>query len=118
PGARVRSALVQIAGLTNASGEAGLSVRMRANSTTAPPAPGLQRALPPPVRGKVSFDDVTFNYGTSTVPALDRVSFTVEPGKVVGIVGRSGSGKSTLVRLGQGLHASPPPLIPLLHSPL
>jgi ATP-binding cassette subfamily B protein len=103
---RVISPLVQITGLINEFQEVGLSVRMLGNVMNTPSEPGLQRGLRPPVRGKVSFDDVTFNYGTSTVPALDRVSFTVETGQVVGIVGRSGSGKSTLVRLVQGLYAS------------
>jgi ATP-binding cassette subfamily B protein len=79
---------------------------MLGNIMNTPSEPGLSRGLRPPIRGRVSFDDVTFNYGTSTVPALDGVSFTVEPGQVVGIVGRSGSGKSTLVRLVQGLYAS------------
>src|SRR6202047_5154122 len=103
---RVISPLVQITGLINEFQEVALSVRMLGNIMNAPSEPGLQRGLRPPVRGKVSFDDVTFNAGTSPVPALDRVSFTIEPGQVVGIVGRSGSGKSTLVRLVQGLYAS------------
>jgi ATP-binding cassette subfamily B protein len=78
---RVISPLVQITGLINEFQEVALSVRMLGNIMNAPSEPGLQRGLRPPVRGKVSFDDVTFNYGTSTVPALDRVSFTIEPGQ-------------------------------------
>ena len=103
---RVISPLVQITGLINEFQEVALSVRMLGNVMNAPSEPGLTRGLRPPIRGKLSFDDVSFSYGTSTVPALDRVSFAIEPGQVVGIVGRSGSGKSTLVRLVQGLYAS------------
>jgi ATP-binding cassette subfamily B protein len=103
---RVISPLVQITALINEFQEVALSVRMLGNVMNAQSEPGMTRGLRPPVRGKLSFDDVSFSYGTSTVPALDRVSFSIETGQVVGIVGRSGSGKSTLVRLVQGLYPS------------
>ena len=64
----------------------------------------MSRGLRPAIRGKLSFDDVSFTYGASPIPALDRVSFEVEPGQAIGIVGRSGSGKSTVLRLLQGLY--------------
>ena len=48
---------------------------------------------------------MTFRYPGAAMPALDRVSFTVEEGQVIGVVGRSGSGKTTLTRLIQGIHA-------------
>jgi ATP-binding cassette, subfamily B, bacterial HlyB/CyaB len=101
---RVTSPLVAITGLINEFQEVALSVRMLGNVMNAPSEPGLARGLRPPIRGKVSFDDVSFNYGTSPIPALDQVSFSIDVGQVVGIVGRSGSGKSTLVRLLQGLY--------------
>ena len=50
------------------------------------------------LRGSVEFKNVSFTYdGFSRV--LDRVSFSVEPGEMIGIVGPSGAGKSTLVNL-------------------
>lgn len=49
--------------------------------------------------GMVSFHDVTFAYSTASAPALKNVSFTVQPGMTVGIIGPTGSGKSTLVNL-------------------
>jgi ATP-binding cassette, subfamily B, bacterial HlyB/CyaB len=101
---RVISPLVQITGLINEFQEVALSVRMLGNIMNAVSEPGMARGLRPPIRGKISFEDVSFNYGTSTIPALDRVTFSIETGQVVGVVGRSGSGKSTLVRLVQGLY--------------
>jgi ATP-binding cassette, subfamily B, bacterial HlyB/CyaB len=101
---RVTGPLVQITGLINEFQEVALSVRMLGNVMNAPSEPGMSRGLRPAIRGKITFEDVSFNYGASPIPALDRVGFSVEPGQVVGIVGRSGSGKSTVMRLLQGLY--------------
>lgn len=51
-----------------------------------------------PVEGRVEFRDVTFGYDPSR-PVLRDISFTIEPGQLVGLVGPSGGGKSTLVGL-------------------
>ena len=50
------------------------------------------------VRGAVTFDRVTFGYGVDQ-HVLHEVSFSIEPGQVVGIVGPTGSGKSTVLSL-------------------
>ena len=59
----------------------------------APNARALARA-----EGRVEFRQVTFGYDPAR-PVLTDVSFVVEPGQLVGLVGPSGSGKSTLVSL-------------------
>lgn len=65
--------------------------------------PGTGLVLPP-LKGEVVFDQVTFRYQSEQKPILRGVSFTVELGMFVGVVGRSGSGKSTLSKLIQRLY--------------
>ena len=48
--------------------------------------------------GKIEYDDVSFNYENGT-PVLEKISFSVEPGETIAIVGATGSGKSTLINL-------------------
>ncbi|HHX39311.1 MAG TPA: ABC transporter ATP-binding protein [Armatimonadetes bacterium] len=51
-------------------------------------------------RGRVEFDNVEFSYaGAESQPVLRGVSFAIEPGECVVILGATGSGKSTLVNL-------------------
>ncbi len=53
-----------------------------------------------PASGAISieFDGVTFNY-TEGEPVLKKISFSLAPGKVLGLLGRTGSGKTTMTRL-------------------
>ena len=56
------------------------------------------------MRGKVEFKNVSFKYPESSVKVLNDVSFQVEAGEKVGILGKIGSGKSTILRLAAGLY--------------
>lgn len=47
----------------------------------------------------VTFDNVTFHYESGGNPTLDGIDFRLEPGQVIGLLGRTGSGKTTLARL-------------------
>ncbi len=51
------------------------------------------------VTGRIEVNNLTFGYPGSDKPVLQDISFTVEPGQMVALVGRSGSGKSTLANL-------------------
>ncbi len=50
------------------------------------------------IKGAISFERVAFSYDSAT-PVLRDVTFEVEPGQLVGVVGHTGSGKSSLVSL-------------------
>lgn len=53
----------------------------------------------PPIEGRVAFDHVSFRYAGSTQNTLTDVSFNVEPGKTVAIMGPTGAGKSSIINL-------------------
>ena len=54
--------------------------------------------------GKVEVRNVVFGYNPLSTPLLDGLSFTLEPGKSVALVGSSGCGKSTIAKLVSGLY--------------
>ncbi len=64
----------------------------------------LTQGLRPKFEGAISFEDVTFKYEGTKSPALDKISFSIAPGMMLGLVGRSGSGKSTVTRLLMGIN--------------
>ena len=52
-----------------------------------------------PVLGQIAFDNVTFTYDDTNITALKNVSFSVNKGETLAILGRTGSGKSTILSL-------------------
>jgi len=66
----------------------------KSDVTDAPDAKPL-----PQIRGCVEFNHVTFRYFGGGDPVLDDVSFTIEAGKVVALLGATGSGKSSIINL-------------------
>lgn len=51
------------------------------------------------LKGKVEFKNVAFTYPESGIKALKDISFSIEPGKTLAIIGKTGSGKSTIIQL-------------------
>lgn len=80
----------------------------RVNETLGYPEDVHEARKPVPVAAPIalSFRDVTFRYPSSTVDNLVNVSFTLQQGQTLGIVGRTGSGKTTLLK--QLLREYPP----------
>jgi len=82
-----------------------LSVDRMGDLMNAQPEPtnaGVQAM--PPLKGRVELRSIHFRYQPETPLVLNDVSLLLEPGEVVGIVGRSGCGKSTLTKLIQRLY--------------
>ena len=102
---RVTQPLISLVGLVNEYQETALSVRMLGEvMNRAPEGRAGANGLRPVLDGEIKFDAVTFRYPGAQAMALNKASFTIEQGTVVGIVGRSGSGKTTLTKLIQGLY--------------
>ena len=53
----------------------------------------------PPIKGKIEFRNLTFQYRPSEKPVLHNLNLTIQEGQTVAFVGRTGSGKSTIVNL-------------------
>ena len=89
-----------LATTTNAIAQAAVGVdRIRAILDTDDIIPERSDALEPAaIRGEITFEHVAFAY-SQDAPVLKDVSFTIEPGQMVGVVGPTGSGKSTVVSL-------------------
>jgi ATP-binding cassette, subfamily B, bacterial HlyB/CyaB len=111
---RVTGPLVQMVALINEYQQTALSVKMLGKVMDhAPERDPNQRGTRPHIAGRLEFQRVRFRYDGSVTSALNDVSFTIEQGQIIGIVGRSGSGKTTLTRLIQGIHAAQEGLIRL-----
>ena len=54
---------------------------------------------PSPIHGKIEFRNVRFTYEDTEITALDKLSFTIDAGETVAILGKIGSGKSTILEL-------------------
>jgi len=55
-----------------------------------------------PMRGEIAFESVAFGYhrgDSHSSPALEQLSFTIQPGQTIALVGQTGAGKTTLVKL-------------------
>ena len=102
---RVAAPLVSAAGLTEKYLEVKTSIALAADVLNRPmESNAASGGLRPRLAGAITFEDVTFTYPSGQTPALERVSFSIPAGTMLGVVGRSGSGKSTITRLLQGIN--------------
>ena len=91
--------IVMVGFLGNSVSRAVISMRRIREILDAEPAMTFKDVPDEELIGSLSFENVTFTYPMDKEPMLKDVSFTIEPGQMVGVVGATGAGKSTLAQL-------------------
>jgi HlyB family type I secretion system ABC transporter len=108
--ANVISPFKRLAGFWNEFQEVTIAIERICDVIEAPPEEDLHlgnRQRLGKLRGQVVFDRVTFRYNPHTeTNTLENLSFAIQPGQKVALVGRSGSGKTTISKLLLGLYTS------------
>ena len=91
--------IIMVGFLGNSVSRAMISMRRIREILDAEPAMTFKDVPDEDLVGSLSFENVTFTYPMDKEPMLKDVSFTIEPGQMVGVVGATGAGKSTLAQL-------------------
>ena len=78
---------------------AAISIKRIAEVLNTEPAMTFVDVPDEELNGSIVFDNVTFTYPHDTEPTLKNLSFEIESGQMVGVVGATGAGKSTLAQL-------------------
>lgn len=102
---QVSTPILRLAQLWQDFQQVGISVERLGDIFNTRTEPGENSAMAlPPIKGRVTFEKIGFRYRPDTAEVLSDIDLDVQPGEVIGIVGRSGSGKSTLTKLVQRLY--------------
>ncbi len=103
---RVSGPVLKLVQLWQDFQQAGISIARLGDILNTPQEPGFNpnRSRLPDLQGAVSFEHVRFRYRPDGQVILHKINLQVQPGEVIGFVGRSGSGKSTITKLIQRLY--------------
>ena len=101
---QISSPILRLAQLWNDFQQVGISMSRLGDILNARTEIAGQKTRLPRLAGSIEFDQVNFRYRSDAPDVIRGVSLKIEPGEVIGIVGRSGSGKSTLTKLVQRLY--------------
>lgn len=103
---QVTGPLLRLVNLWQEFQQVGISLQRLGDilNTRAEPSYSPNRTTLPQIAGQITLNAVTFRYRPNSPAVLQQVSMTIQPGRVIGIVGRSGSGKSTIAKLLQRLY--------------
>jgi len=103
---RVAQPIMRIAQMWTDFQQTGISMaRLGDVLNTRTEVPPSSTAQLPPIKGRITLDQVVFRYRAEAPPVLHGISLDIRAGETIGIVGRSGSGKSTLTKLVQRLYS-------------
>lgn len=103
---RVSGPIMRLVNVWQDFQQARISLNRLGDILNLPTEPGYNpnRASLPSLEGAVKFESVVFRYDPKESPVINSISFNVNAGDVIGVVGHSGSGKSTLTKLIQRLY--------------
>lgn len=101
---QVSSPILRLAQLWNDFQQVGISMSRLGDILNARTEVVGQKTRLPRLEGAIAFDQVSFRYRPDAADVLRSITVQINPGEVIGIVGRSGSGKSTLTKLVQRLY--------------
>jgi len=103
---RVSQPIIRLAQLWINFQQTGVSVQRLGDILNSAPELGQSgKSVLPTLSGRIELDQVHFRYRADGSEVLRGINLVIEPGEVIGIVGRSGSGKSTVTRLIQRFYA-------------
>ena len=101
---QISSPILRLAQLWNDFQQVGISMSRLGDILNTRTEVAGQKSRLPAISGAIEFDQVSFRYRPDTPDVLRGVQLKIQPGEIIGIVGRSGSGKSTLTKLVQRLY--------------